>query len=349
MLALFGRTVFSGNMVISKTDSTAAVDAREALVPVISAALSAFLAVSMHGTFPVMAGITGAFAGAAGGVLLLRRNASMVLAPAASDPHQARIHALETELACERTAHEAFRKGAEAREEELKRYLADLEMTHSVLEGHACQSVELAEELAEQKQHSDYLATHDTLTGLPNRLAFQEELKRRVEYAASSGSTVALLFVDLDRFKDINDTLGHEAGDHLLQQVAGTFGATMRHDDFAARLGGDEFAVIVEIPPEEAREVVFNVAERVRQELQITVSAPGAGLSVGATIGIALYPQDAASAEELLHAADQVMYVGKRRGRNRVITTDELKVKPPAAAPTLRMPRPGDRKQEKAR
>jgi diguanylate cyclase (GGDEF)-like protein len=146
-----------------------------------------------------------------------------------------------------------------------------------------------------------------------------------VEDAAMSGSTLALLFVDLDRFKDVNDTLGHQAGDRLLQQVAATFGDAVRHDDFAARLGGDEFAVIVEIPPEQAREVAFNLAERVRQELQIPDPASGADLAIGATIGIALYPQDAASAESLLHAADQVMYVGKRRGRNRVVTTDELK------------------------
>lgn len=323
-------------MVISKTGSSTDIDARETLVPVVSAAMGAVLAVAMHDTFPVMAGITGALAGAAAGILLLRRTSSPTPSPAAAERHETRIHALETELACERTMHEAFRSEAEAREEELKRFLADLEMTHSVLEGQASQSVELAEELAEQKQRSDYLASHDTLTGLPNRLAFQEELQRRVGYAASSGSTVALLFVDLDRFKDVNDALGHEAGDRLLQQVAGTFGVAMRHDDFAARLGGDEFAVIVEIPPEGARNIAFSVAERVRQQLQLTVSAPGADLAIGATIGIALYPQDAPTAEDLLHAADQVMYAGKRRGRNRVITTDELKVNPTGAVPSSR-------------
>jgi diguanylate cyclase (GGDEF)-like protein len=312
-------------MVITKTDSMREGDARETLVPVISAALGAFLALAWQDTFPMIAGITGALAGASGGVLMLRRASSSSLAPAAVDLREARIHALETELAYERTMHEAFRREAEAREDELKRFLGDLELTHSALEGQASQSVELAEELAEQKQRSDYFASHDMLTGLPNRFAFQEELRRRVDYAASSGSTVALLFVDLDRFKDVNDTLGHQAGDQLLQQVAGTFGVAMRHDDFAARLGGDEFAVIVEIPPEEAREVAFNVAERVRQELRFTVPAPGGDLAIGATIGIALYPQDAPSAEGLLHAADQVMYVGKRLGRDRVITTDELK------------------------
>jgi diguanylate cyclase (GGDEF)-like protein len=321
---LFGRTVL-GNMVISKTDSTSAVDARDTLVPVVSAAVGAALAVILHDSFPVMAGIAGAMSGAATGTLLLRRNSNFSLAPAAIDPREVRINALETELACERTMHEAFKRDAALREEELKRFLSDLEMTHSVLEGQAFQSVELAEELAEQKQRSDYLASHDMLTGLPNRLAFQEELKRRVECASSSGVTIALLFVDLDRFKEVNDTLGHEAGDALLKRVAGTFSSAMRHDDFAARLGGDEFAVIVEIAPEEARDVTSSIAERLRLELQFAVPASHGEIPVGATIGVALYPQDAVDADGLLHAADQVMYVGKRRGRNRVVTTDELK------------------------
>jgi diguanylate cyclase (GGDEF)-like protein len=312
-------------MVITKTDSGSSVDSRETLVPIISAAAGAALAVVLQESFPVMAGIAGALAGAAAGMLLQKRNTNFALQPATIDPREVRINALETELACERTMHEAFKRDAMQREEELKRFLADLEMTHSVLEGQASQSVELAEALAEQKQRSDYLATHDMLTGLPNRLAFQEELKRRVELAGSSGATIALLFVDLDRFKEINDTLGHEAGDVLLQQIAGTFGTAMRQDDFAARLGGDEFAVIVEIPPEEAREVAFSVAERVRQELQLTVPTDDKELAIGATIGIALYPQDADSVADVLHAADQVMYIGKRRGRNRVVTTDELK------------------------
>jgi diguanylate cyclase (GGDEF)-like protein len=291
---------------------------------VVSAAVGALLATALHEAFP-MAGITGALAGAAAGILLLRRNSRFQLSPAGMDQRDARISDLETELAAERTAAAAFRQEAEEREAMNQRFLSDLEMTRSVLEGQASQSVELAEELAEQKQRSDYLANHDLLTGLPNRRAFQDELRNRVAYAANSGSTIALLFVDLDRFKDVNDTLGHEAGDALLQRVAGTFGAAMRHDDFAARLGGDEFAVIVEIPPEEARDVTFTVAERLRLELQLTVPSHSGDLSVGATIGLALYPQDAVDAEGLLHAADQVMYVGKRRGRNRVVTTDELK------------------------
>ncbi|HEY3149588.1 MAG TPA: GGDEF domain-containing protein [Dongiaceae bacterium] len=293
-------------------------------MPAISAATGALLAVALHPAFPVLGGITAAMAGAAAGMLLLRRHSAPPVSAVAADPRDGRIHDLEVALASERTMHEATKSQAALRQAEMERFLADMEMTRSMLEGQASQSVELAEELAEQKQRSDYLANHDLLTGLPNRRAFQDELRLRVDYASSSRSTVALLFVDLDRFKDVNDTLGHEAGDGLLQKVAAIFGATMRHDDFVARIGGDEFAMILDVPPDQARQITSNVAERVRLELQISVPSPDGDIEVGATIGIALWPQDATDAEGLLHAADQVMYVGKRRGRNRVVTTEEL-------------------------
>jgi diguanylate cyclase (GGDEF)-like protein len=307
------------------------VDTRDTLVPLISAATGALLAVALHPAFPVLGGLTAAAAGAAAGLLVLRRTSTCPAAAAsvsAADPRDVRIHELEMAIASERTMHEATRDQAALRQAEMERFLADMEMTRSMLEGQASQSVELAEELAQQKERSDYLANHDLLTGLPNRRAFQDELKNRVEFASSSRSTVALLFVDLDRFKDVNDALGHEAGDTLLQQVGNTFGKIMRHNDFVARIGGDEFAMILDIPPDEAREITCNIAERVRLELQIPVPAPDGEIAVGATIGIALWPQDATDAEGLLHAADRVMYVGKRRGRNRVVTTDELKQEP---------------------
>ena len=308
-----------------RADTASAVDVRDTLVPVVSAATGAVLALMLREAFPAMAGLTAAIAGAAAGVLLLRRNSVLSAEPVLKDQRIARIRALETQLACERAMHEAFKKEAAAREAELQRFLADTEMTRCMLEGHASQSVELAEEMAQQKQRSDYLANHDPLTGLPNRRGFEAELAKRVKYAAGSGLTVALLFIDLDRFKDVNDALGHEAGDRLLQRISGLFGTAMRHDDFAARVGGDEFAVIVEVPAQEAREVTSGVAERLRLELQIAVPGPEGAIPIGATIGVALFPQDATNAEGLLHAADQVMYVGKRHGRNRVVTTDELK------------------------
>jgi len=311
--------------VIFRADANSEVDVRDTLVPVVSAAVGALLAAALHPAFPAMAGFTAALAGAAAGILLLRRNSTSPLTQVAVDPREVRVNALETELACQLTMHEAFKQEAALREAELERLLADTEMTRAMLEGQASQTIELAEELAQQKQRSDYFANHDLLTGLPNRRAFQEELKKRVKFASSSGLSLALLFVDLDRFKDVNDTLGHEAGDNVLQRVAVNFGAAVRHDDFVARMGGDEFAVIIEVVPHDARQMTSTLAERLRLALQLSVPSSHGDIPVGATIGVALFPQDAVDSEGLLQAADQVMYVGKRRGRNRVVTTEELK------------------------
>jgi diguanylate cyclase (GGDEF)-like protein len=311
-------------MVAVSTDTASTIERREGLVPLVSAVTAAILALALHQTFPVMAAVTGAMAGAAAGTLLLRR-ALLPASQSIADRQEGRIRLLESELATQRAMHESFKAEAAARQAELERLVEDIDMTRSLLEGQASHSLELAEALAEQKQRSDYLAYHDPLTGLPNRRAFEDELKKRVDYASSSGLTSALLFVDLDRFKEVNDALGHEAGDTLLRQVADMFGAAVRHDDFVARIGGDEFAVIIEVMPEGARQVTSTLAERLRLALQITVPAPEGEILVGATIGVALCPEDAADAEGLLHAADRVMYVGKRRGRNRVVTSDELK------------------------
>ena len=311
-------------MVAVSTDTASTIEGRESLVPLVSAVTAAILALALHQAFPVMAGVTGAMAGAAAGTLLLRR-ALLPTSQGIAHQEEGRIRLLESELAAQRAMHETFKAEAAARQAELERLVEDIDMTRSLLEGQASHSLELAEELAEQKQRSDYLAYHDPLTGLPNRRAFEDELKKRVDYASSSGLTSALLFVDLDRFKEVNDALGHEAGDTLLRQVADMFGAAVRHDDFVARIGGDEFAVIVEVLPEGARQVTSSLAERLRQALQVTVPAPEGEIPVGATIGVALCPEDAADAAGLLHAADRVMYVGKRRGRNRVVTSDELK------------------------
>src|SRR5262245_31271809 len=125
------------NMVISKTDDAVAHDARDTLVPVVSAACGAVLAMALHQEFPVLGGIAAALAGAAAGMLLQKRSIAVPTTQPVSDYRETRIHALETQLACERTEHEAFKRDAGAREAELQRFLADMEMTHSVLEGQA--------------------------------------------------------------------------------------------------------------------------------------------------------------------------------------------------------------------
>jgi diguanylate cyclase (GGDEF)-like protein len=300
------------------------VDVREMLVPVVSAGLGAGLTLALLDVHSVLAAVAGTLAGAVTGALIHRSAHASTMQP---DSRDARIAELEAMLAAEQAASASFRRDVEERE----RFMGDLEMSATVMEEQASHSVELAEELAEQKmalelskQRSDYLANHDLLTGLPNRRAFQEELRNRVEQAADTDRAVALLFIDLDKFKEVNDTLGHDAGDDLLKTVASLLDAAMRENDIAARLGGDEFAIIVDLPRSTGAKSAANLAERVRLSLQIPTPSPKGDIAVGATIGVALYPEDAEDAPSLLHAADQVMYAGKRRGRNRVVTTAEM-------------------------
>ena len=174
------------------------------------------------------------------------------------------------------------------------------------------------------KQQSDHSANHDALTDLPNRRAFHNELKSVIDRCAGSGDAAGLLFIDLDRFKQVNDTLGHEAGDALLQRVSDKLRTILRSADFVARLGGDEFAFLFSGNAEQAREKAVRVAERVLERLRIKVPAPGGDIHVGCTVGVAIYPTEAADPDALVALADRLMYIGKKNGRDRLVTTDAL-------------------------
>jgi diguanylate cyclase (GGDEF)-like protein len=154
-------------------------------------------------------------------------------------------------------------------------------------------------------QH-EYEALHDALTGLPNRKWFRE----RAEQAVESGQRGAIVLVDLDRFKDVNDTLGHHAGDELLRIVAQRLPAHLRTDDTVARLGGDEFGLILSgiSDATQARELL----EQVREELAAQIVLDTVPLSVEASFGVALFPAHGDSVEVLLQHADAAMYQGKR-------------------------------------
>jgi diguanylate cyclase (GGDEF)-like protein/PAS domain S-box-containing protein len=160
----------------------------------------------------------------------------------------------------------------------------------------------------------EHMAQHDPLTDLPNRTLFFERLRHDMALAARGSGRLALLFVDLDGFKAVNDRLGHQAGDQLLKDVAGRFRSCVRETDTLARLGGDEFTVL--LPQVAGPDDAAKVAGKIIACLGEPFSLDGERARVGASVGIALYPADAVEASELLNLADGAMYRAKEGGRN---------------------------------
>jgi diguanylate cyclase (GGDEF)-like protein len=163
--------------------------------------------------------------------------------------------------------------------------------------------------IAEREQRILKLAYEDTLTQLPNRSQFGERLQREILSAGEQQRMLAIFVMDLDRFKYVNDTLGHSVGDHVLREVAVRLRNLLRDDDCVARLGGDEFAVLV---PTGDNERIVNLAKSILLALEQPIDFEGQPLDVGASIGIALYPAHALDAQTLVRNADIAMYVAKR-------------------------------------
>lgn len=163
--------------------------------------------------------------------------------------------------------------------------------------------------LEDQIEHNKYLALHDDLTGLPNRRLFQDRLASALERARRDSSRTALLLIDLDRFKDVNDSVGHHVGDLLLKRVSEIFLGRMRRSDTVARTGGDEFSVILEHPT--SREDAARVGRLLTGLLQEPQELAGHTVSIGASVGVSVFPDDADNAEGLCIAADRRMYVEK--------------------------------------
>ncbi|MCW2984300.1 MAG: hypothetical protein JWR63_1870 [Conexibacter sp.] len=178
--------------------------------------------------------------------------------------------------------------------------------------------VDLTERRAAEEQIA-YLAYHDSLTGLPNRALLQEHLDLALARARRQGDAVGLLYLDLDGFKLVNDSLGHPAGDELLCHVTMRLGERRRGMDLLARQGGDEFLLLLgDLDRHEAEPHARRVAEDLLKALAEPFSISGAEFHIGASIGISLYPRDAADAGELLGHADAAMYAAKSAGRNGV-------------------------------
>ncbi len=167
----------------------------------------------------------------------------------------------------------------------------------------------LADSLRRSRGAAERLALYDTLTDLPNRVLFRDRVEQALRLAVREGASVALLLMDLDRFKEVNDTFGHHAGDILLSQVGPHLRDELRVGDTLARLGGDEFALLL---PGAGAAVASAVAERVLRALGRPFIVDGQPLTIGASIGIACSPEHADDAETLLRRADVAMYVAKR-------------------------------------
>ena len=158
-----------------------------------------------------------------------------------------------------------------------------------------------------------YLAHHDELTGLPNRLAFMEQLQRSCKAAQTKQHGLAMLFIDLDNFKRVNDSLGHMEGDALLRSVAQRLTNTLRSTDMVARFGGDEFVILLQ--PVHSAEQVDVVARKLLRDVELPLQAGGRTLSVTPSIGIAMLPEHGLTPEQLIQRSDMAMYQAKTRGR----------------------------------
>jgi diguanylate cyclase (GGDEF)-like protein len=178
----------------------------------------------------------------------------------------------------------------------------------------ALENFDRVDEKARADERIEYLASHDSLTSLPNREMFNGMLRRAIDAAARYKRQFALLFIDLDRFKVINDSLGHDAGDMLLVEIGGRLRRALRSSDVVARLGGDEFVVILEETAErdQVERIAGNLLSMLSQPLQLS----GHECHTTASIGIAMYPSDGADIQTLTKNADMAMYLAKEDGKN---------------------------------
>jgi diguanylate cyclase (GGDEF)-like protein len=168
--------------------------------------------------------------------------------------------------------------------------------------------------LLRERADTELQATHDALTGLPNRSLVVDRLERAIAHARRGGTSCAVLFVDLDRFKDINDTFGHAAGDELLEAVAARLSRCVRDEDTVARLSGDEFVLL--LPHLSEPEFALDVARRILDALGTPVTVAGERMLVAGSIGVATYPADGTTPDALLESADAAMYRAKETPGN---------------------------------
>ena len=170
------------------------------------------------------------------------------------------------------------------------------------------------QDIIENQEKADYLAYHDSLTNLPNRIKLEEHLSHVISVAKRDKSSMSILFIDLDRFKIINDTLGHQVGDRLLQNVASRIKKTLRDTDMVARMGGDEFIVVLETAREK-KEAAY-VCQKILNTIKDPIKIGEHTLNTSASIGIAMFPSNGDNISTLVKNADTAMYHAKKEGKN---------------------------------
>ena len=170
-----------------------------------------------------------------------------------------------------------------------------------------------ARKLAEDRL--EFLAHHDALTGLPNRALFADRLQQAVLHGTRNQSKVTVIFLDLDRFKLVNDSLGHEAGDKVLEATANRVQSCLRANDTVSRMGGDEFVILLPDSPQHAIDLI-PVIEKIRTTIAEPFETNRQWVTVTTSMGIAIFPEDGGDPESLMRSADAAMYAAKQAGRN---------------------------------
>jgi len=200
---------------------------------------------------------------------------------------------------------------------------------------HAIERNRLVREIDAQREEQYFHASHDVLTGLANRQLFDEQASQAVRVASRSGREVALCYIDLDGFKPVNDNFGHAVGDEVLVEVSSVLRTAVRDSDHVARLGGDEFAVILTdfASGESARHRATLIARRIIEQISAIDEVSGHAVELGASAGVAVFPDHGRSVEKLVVNADMAMYAAKRGGRGQVVIySDQMRGLPGAGS-----------------
>jgi diguanylate cyclase (GGDEF)-like protein len=279
------------------------------------AALLAFIALGVLRNFTLVptnfATIYGLHIGFALDVLLL----SFALGDRINLLRRERASAEAEALAVQRLLLEATRESERELEQKIAERTAELNSVNERLRAEASERESLMAQLQEQEQHLRFMAQHDALTGLPNRLSMQQRLALAMELAKRNRKKLAVMLIDLDDFKIINDTRGHPAGDQALVQLAARLRTSVRGSDTVARYGGDEFVLLAgEL---DRGEDAAMIAEKVADMIQVPLALQGGPAKVSCSIGISVYPDDAETSEELIALADKAMYASKSETHRR--------------------------------